>query len=143
MNNYAIVALIAVSPIGEELISIPTGWALEMPLWHVVAVSLLFNFLPVPAILSATGFMEGHPTIKRFVDFFRREKVMAITRKYGAWGVALLAPVTGVYATTVAAWALGMGKTKVMLCTMAGLAIYAAGCVLLIKLGSAVASIFS
>jgi uncharacterized membrane protein len=142
MYYYLAVALLAASPVGEELISIPAGWALGLPLWRVVAVSLAFNFLPVPLILGAIGHVEGHPWIRRFVNFFRREKTMKMAQKYGMWGVALLAPLTGVYAMAVAAWAVGIGKGKIMGYIFAGLVAYAAACAGLILSGVALAGTF-
>lgn len=135
--DYAVVALLAASPVGEELISIPAGWALGLPLWNVVAVSLVFNFLPVPVLLKMMDIAGGHPRIARFVNFFRREKVVGLARKYGFAGIALLAPLAGVYAMSVAAWVLGIPKGKTMLYIAAGLSLYAAGCVAAILGGTA------
>lgn len=130
--DYAVVAILAASPVGEELISIPAGWALGLPLWEVVTVSLVFNFLPVPVLLKMMDIAGEHPYMARFTGFFRREKVLALAQKYGFVGIAVLAPLAGVYAMSVAAWVLGMPKSKTMLYIAAGLAAYAAGCVAII-----------
>lgn len=135
--DYAVVALLAASPVGEELISIPAGWALGLPLWNVVAVSLVFNFLPVPVLLKMMDIAGGHPHIARFTGFFRREKVLALAQKHGLVVIALLAPLAGVYAMSVAAWILGIPKGKTMLYIAAGLLLYAVGSVAVILGGEA------
>lgn len=126
MGEWAAVALLAASPIGEELISIPAGWGMGLPLPRVALVSAVFNFAPVPVLLWLIGIAGEHPHIARFVGWFRKERVMNAARKYGFAGVALLAPVAGVYATTVCAWVVGIPRGRILLWTAAGLALYAA-----------------
>lgn len=138
MYDYLVVALLAASPIGEELISIPSGWALGLPLGWVVLVSVVFNFLPVPVLYKLMDIAGEHPHVARFVNFFRREKVLKWARKYGFTGVALLAPLTGVYAMSVAAWVIGIPRSRGMAAMAAGLVLYAAGTVAVI-LGGEVA----
>ncbi len=135
--DYAAVAILAASPVGEELISIPAGWGMGLPLWKVVAVSLVFNFLPVPAMLKMMDIAGEHPYLARFTGFFRREKVLRLAQKYGFLGIVLLAPLAGVYAMSVAAWTLGIPKQKTMLYIAAGLSLYASGCVAMILGGAA------
>jgi uncharacterized membrane protein len=128
-----LLALLAASPLGEELASIPVGFYQGLPILPVALVSILFNFLPVPIVLAAAHAGENNPTVLRFVNFFRREKVMRLAEKYGPLGVALLSPVAGVYSMTMCAWLLGMGKTRILAYTLAGLAAYAAAlCALLL-----------
>lgn len=135
--DYAVVALLAASPVGEELISIPAGWALGLPLWNVVAVSLVFNFLPVPVLLKMMDIGGQHPHIAGFTGFFRREKVLALAQKHGLVVIVLLSPLAGVYAISVAAWLLGIPNRKTMLSIAAGLLLYAVGSVAVIIGGEA------
>jgi uncharacterized membrane protein len=120
-------ALIAASPVGEELVAIPVGFYQNLPLLPVALVSILFNFLPAPLILAAAKIGEKHPLVLRCVNFFRREKVMNLARKYGPWGVALLSPVAGVYSMTICAWVLGISRTRIVIYTLVGLILYAVG----------------
>ncbi|MBI3580476.1 MAG: small multi-drug export protein [Nitrospinae bacterium] len=131
--NYLLLALLAASPVGEELVSIPLGFYQGLPILPEALVSMLFNFLPAAVILAAARAGENNPSALRFVNFFRRERAMKLVEKYGPWGVALLSPLAGVYSMTVCAWVLGMGKTRILAYTLAGLAAYAAVvCVLLL-----------
>lgn len=125
MGEWLAVALIAASPVGEELVSIPAGWGMGLPLVPVALVSVMFNFAPVPVLLWLVRITGDHPHVARFVGWFRREKVMNAARKYGFAGVALLAPIAGVYATAVCAWVVGMPNARIMSAIAVGLAGYA------------------
>lgn len=112
---------------GELIISIPAGYAQKLPLFQVAVVSVIFNFLPVPFILVLTEIGGKHPRIEKLLGFFRREKVLNLAQKYGFWGIAFLAPITGVYAMSVAAWVLGIKKQNILLYIFIGLVVYAVG----------------
>jgi uncharacterized membrane protein len=123
--KYVVVAAIAVSPVGEELVSIPVGYFQGLPLFSVALVSVIFNFLPVPIILLVVQTAEKHPWVQKALLFFRREKVLALAKKYGFWGVAFLSPITGVYSMAVCAWVLGIGRARINAYIFVGLVAYA------------------
>jgi uncharacterized membrane protein len=127
-----LVALLAASPVGELLIAIPTGFAQGLPLLQVAILSVVFNFLPIPFVLILTEVGGNHPRIEKLLAFFRREKVLNIAQRYGFWGVAFLAPLTGVYAMAVAAWVLGIKKTNIMFYIFIGLIAYSIGTCLIL-----------
>ncbi len=141
--KYLFLAITAASPVGEELVSIPLGFYQGLPILPVALVSVLFNFLPAPIILAAAHAGEKNPSVLRFVNFFRREKVVNLAQKYGPLGVALLSPIVGVYSMTICAWMLGMGKNRILSYTLAGIAAYAAAvCALLLGGAKVLATFF-
>ena len=48
--SVVIVALISFSPVGEEMIAIPAGVAMGLPVLISTAVAMIANFLPVPIL---------------------------------------------------------------------------------------------
>ena len=48
--KICLVALVSVSPVGEEIIAIPAGVAMGLPIFIVAPVAAAANFLPVPVI---------------------------------------------------------------------------------------------
>jgi hypothetical protein len=135
--DFIIVGLLAASPVGEELISIPVGYAEGLPLFAVAIVSIFCNFIPVPLILWLGESAGKHPYLERFLGFFRRKWAIELVEKYGFLAIVFLGPITGVYSMAVTVWVFGMGtaKSKILLSFMVGLILYAAGICAIIVLG--------
>ena len=146
LAKYVLVALTAMSPIGEELVSIPLGIGLGLDALTVALVSAGFNMLPA-LVISGLFWRAGKGTrIVRVLLKLRsgrlraaavwmlrrrsRRLVGAIDR-WGIWGVLLVTPWAGVYATTLTLEAIGMRRTRLLASIAASLSIHAAVCALI------------
>ncbi len=125
LTKVIIVALISLSPVGEELIAIPAGAALGLPVFFVAAVAAAANFLPVPALFFVFDRGNRYPKLRDWLMQRRNERVQRWMDKYGIFGLFVLAPWTGVYAATVTCELLGMKRTRISGAIAASLAFYA------------------
>ncbi len=120
-----IVALISLSPVGEELIAIPAGVALGLPVFLAAAVAAVTNFLPVPALFFIFDQGNKYPKLRDWLMRRRNERVQRWMDKYGIFGLFILTPWTGVYAATVTCELLGMKRARICAAIAASLAFYA------------------
>jgi len=70
-----IVALISLSPVGEELIAIPAGAVLGLPVLLSAAVAAAANFLPVPALFFVFDRGNKYPKLRDWLMRLRNERV--------------------------------------------------------------------
>ncbi len=120
-----IVALISLSPVGEELIAIPAGAAMGLPVFVAAAVAAVANFLPVPALFFIFNRGNKYPKMRDWFMRRRNEKVQKWMDKYGVFGLFILTPWTGVYAATVTCELLGMKRARICTVVAASLIFYA------------------
>jgi len=125
LTKVIIVALISLSPIGEELIAIPAGVALKLPVFLAAGVAAVANFLPVPALFFIFDQGNKYPKLREWLMRRRNERVQRWMDKYGIFGLFILTPWTGVYASTVTCELLGMKRTRICGAIGASLVFYA------------------
>ncbi len=125
LTKVIIVALISLSPVGEELIAIPAGAALGLPVFLAAAVAAAANFLPVPALFFVFDRGNKYPKLRDWLLRRRNERVQRWMDKYGIFGLFVLTPWTGVYAVTVTCELLGMKRTRISGAIAASLVFYA------------------
>lgn len=125
LTKVIIVALISLSPVGEELIAIPAGVALGLPVFLAAAVAAVANFLPVPALFFIFDQGNKYPKLRDWLMRRRNERVQRWMDKYGIFGLFILTPWTGVYAATVTCELLGMKRARICATIAASLAFYA------------------
>jgi uncharacterized membrane protein len=133
--SLIIVALISVSPVGEEMIAIPAGVAMGLPVFIVVLVSAAANFLPVPVISFVFYQGNKYPRIHGWLLRRRNEKVKRWMDKYGIAGLFLLTPWIGIYAATITCELLSMQRAKIYAAVAASLVFYAVIVALVLTLG--------
>lgn len=133
--SLIIVALISVSPVGEEMIAIPAGVAMGLPIFIVAPVAAAANFLPVPVISFVFYQGNKYPRIHGWLLRRRNEKVKKWMDKYGIAGIFLLTPWVGVYAATITCELLSMQRTKIYAAVAASLVFYAVIAALVLTLG--------
>ena len=121
-------AVTAMSPIDEELVSIPLGLALGLPAWHVALLSLAFNYLPVAVISLLFKFGEKNARLMAWLTKLRSRRLQKLLDKHGIAAVILVTLLTGVYITTASLELAGMNRAKIHLGVICGLVFY---CVLL------------
>jgi membrane protein YqaA with SNARE-associated domain len=90
--SLIIVALRSVSPVGEEMIAIPAGVAMGLPVFIVVAIAAAANFLPAPVVSFIFYQGNKYPRIHGWLWRRRNEKVKKWMDKYGIAGIFLLTP---------------------------------------------------
>ncbi len=125
LTKLIIVALISLSPVGEELIAIPAGVALGLPVFLAAGVAVVANFLPVPALFFVFDQRNKYPKLHDWLLRRRNERIQRWMDKYGVFGLFILAPWTGVYAATVTCELLGMKRARICVTIAASLAFYA------------------
>ncbi|MCZ7381136.1 MAG: small multi-drug export protein [Candidatus Methanoperedens sp.] len=133
--SLIIVALISISPVGEELIAIPAGVVMGLPVYIAAAVALVANFLPVPVIFFIFDQGNKYPKIQNWLRRRRNNNVKKWMEKYGVLGLLIFTPWMGVYATTITCELLGIQRSRVYAAIAASLAFYAVIAAFLITLG--------
>lgn len=136
LTKLIIVALISLSPVGEELIAIPAGVALGLPVFLAAAVAAAANFLPVPALFLIFDQGNKYPKLRDWLTRRRNERVQRWMNKYGIFGLFVLTPWTGVYAATVTCELLGMKRARVSGAIAASLVFYALIIAVLLTIGT-------
>lgn len=135
LTKLIIVALISLSPIGEELIAIPAGVALGLPVFLAAGVAAVANFLPVPALFFVFDQGNKYPKLRDWLLRRRNESIQKWMDKYGIFGLFILTPWTGVYAATVTCELLGMKRTRICGAIATSLIFYAAIFALVLTMG--------
>ncbi|MDP3104382.1 MAG: small multi-drug export protein [Candidatus Methanoperedens sp.] len=135
LTKLIIVALISLSPVGEELIAIPAGVALGLPVFLAAGVAAAANFLPVPALFFVFDRGNKYPKIRDWLMRRRNERVQKWMDKYGIFGLFILAPLTGVYAATVTCEMMGMKRVRICGAIGASLVFYAVIIAAMITIG--------
>ncbi len=135
LTKVIIVALISFSPVGEELIAIPAGVALGLPVFLAAAVAAAANFLPVPALFFIFDRGNKFPKLQDWLTRRRNERVQKWMDKYGIFGLFILTPWTGVYAATVTCELLGMRRERICGAIVVSLVFYAVMFALVLSLG--------
>jgi uncharacterized membrane protein len=133
--KICLVALVSISPVGEEIIAIPAGVAMGVPVFIVAPVAAAANFLPVPVISFIFYQGNKYPRIHGWLLRRRNEKVKKWMDKYGIAGIFLLTTWVGVYATTITCELLCMQRSKIYAVVAASLVFYAVIAALVITLG--------
>ena len=134
--KICLVALVSISPVGEEIIAIPAGVAMGLPMFIVAPVAAAANFLPVPVISFVFYQGNKYPRIHGWLLRRRNEKVKRWMDKYGIFGLFILAPWTGVYAATVTCELLGMKRAGICGAIAASLVFYALIIAVLLTIGT-------
>ena len=135
LGSYVLVAVTALSPVGEELIAIPLGVALGIDAWRVALIALSFNYIPVAAISFLFLRLERSERLMRWVGKLRRDRVQRVLDRHGTLGVLLLTPWVGVYTTTVTLELLGMQRRRIHATIVCSLVLYCIAWTLLSQLG--------
>lgn len=135
LTELFIVALISISPVGEELIAIPAGVAMGLPVFIAAAVAMVANFLPVPVLFFIFDQGNKYPKVQSWLLKRRNEKVKRWMDKYGILGLFILTPWTGVYAATITCELLSMQRSRICATIAASLVFHAVIVVLVIILG--------
>lgn len=117
------------------MIAIPAGVVMGLPVFVVVAVAMLTNFLPVPVLFFFFDQGAKYPKIQRWLLKRRSEKAKQWMDKYGVLGLFILTPWVGVYAATITCELLGMRRSRICTAIAASLMLYAVVLVLVITLG--------
>lgn len=125
LTKLFVVVLISLSPVGEELVAIPAGVAMELPVFLAAGVAAAANFLPVPVLFFIFDRGNKYPKLWDWFMRYRNERVQRWMDKYGIFGLFILAPWTGVYAATVTCELMGMKRTKICIAIAASLIFYA------------------
>lgn len=125
LTKLFVVVLISISPVGEELVAIPTGVAMGLPVFLAAAVAAAANFLPVPALFFVFDRGNKYPKLRDWLLRRRNERVQRWMDKYGIFGLFILAPWTGVYAATITCELMGMKRTRICGAIAASLIFYA------------------
>lgn len=120
-----IVALISLSPVGEEMIAIPAGVAMGLPVLIAAAVAVVANFLPVPILFFFFDQGAKHPKIHGWLLRRRNERAKRWMDKYGVPGLFILTPWIGVYAATITCELLGMRRSSICAAVAVSLMFYA------------------
>ena len=136
LTKVIIVALISFSPVGEELIAIPVGVALGLPVILSAAIAAAANFLPVPALFFVFDRGNKYQKLRDWLLRRRNERVQKWMDKYGIFGLFVLAPLTGVYAATVTCELLGMRRERICCAIAASLVFYALIIAVLLTIGT-------
>lgn len=127
--GYLAVALIALSPVGEELVAIPAGLALGLNPFITALVAMAANWLPGPVLIWGGDYL-----IKRWAFLGRWQRKSGTVQKwvsrFGIWAVVLITPWIGIYTTSLGGVFIGMKKTSLLAAITASLAIYAAAAAL-------------
>jgi len=131
-----IVALISLSPVGEELIAIPAGAVLGLPVFLVAAVAAAANFLPVPALFFVFDRGNKYPKLRDWLMRLRNERVQSWMDKYGIFGLFVITPWIGVYAATVTCELLGMRRERIWGAIAVSLVFYALIIAVLFTIGT-------
>jgi uncharacterized membrane protein len=136
LTKVIIVALISLSPIGEELIAIPAGVALGLPVLLAAGVAAVANFLPVPALFFIFDRGNKYPKLLDWLMRRRNERMQKWMNKYGIFGLFVLTPWAGVYAATVTCELLGMKRARISGAIGASLVFYALIIAVLFTIGT-------
>ncbi|MCX6000009.1 MAG: small multi-drug export protein [Chloroflexi bacterium] len=133
--KYLAVALTAMSPIGEELVAIPLGVGLGLPVLPTVILAFICNLIPVAAVSALVRVAQRNRRIAGWLQKLRRERIKRILGRCGAAGVILVTPWVGVYATVATLEVLGMPRRRLYPAVAGSLALYAIVVGLLAYLG--------
>ena len=140
LAKFVAVALIAMSPIGEELVSIPADIALRLDDVAVAIMSVAFNMLPALAISGVFWRAERGTRVVRWplrvrpallrlsaIRLLQRRsrRLAAVWDRWGIWAVVVITPWAGVYATTLTLEASGMERRRPLAAVFLGLAVHA------------------
>ena len=109
---YVAVALVAASPIGEEVLAIPLGITLGLSTVPVVLTALAFNFLPALLISLVFHRAEHSTGPLKWLLRLRSQRVARVLDRAGMLGVIIATPWLGVYAVTVSLEMLGMRRRR-------------------------------
>lgn len=141
LGKYIAVALTAASPVGEELVSIPLGVGLGLNPALVAVVSVVFNMLPALVIAGLFWRSERstrtlrvmlrlRPVALRVAVVWtlrrRSERLLNAVNRWGVWGVLLVIPWAGVYATTLTLEVAGMNRGRLLASVAVSLALHGA-----------------
>jgi hypothetical protein len=114
--QYALVFLLAATPLLEILVVIPIGVGLGLNAFGVAIFAFLGNVLPIYGIIVFYGRLHAWWDARQADDdpSKRHERATAIWNQYGLPGLALVSPVlTGVHLAATFALAVGSRKRAV------------------------------
>jgi hypothetical protein len=123
--QYVLVAAMAASPIGEELVAIPLGIGFDLPPIAVGIVALVFNFLPAVLISALFARAERSGGSLKWLTRLRRERVARLLDRFGIPAIVAGAPWLGVYGTVATLEMMGMRRRRILGAVFASLVIYA------------------
>jgi uncharacterized membrane protein len=139
LAKYILVGITAASPIGEALVAIPLGVGLGLNVVMVVLVSVVCNMAPA-LVISALFWRAERGTrvvramlglrpgiLKAGVVWVLRRRSRNLARaldRWGIWGVLLVTPWAGVYATTLTLETMGMRRARLLMSVAASLAVH-------------------
>ena len=123
MEFIELLILIFLSVVAQVWIAVPYGIAAGMNPLVVFAVTVTFNFIPIPLILKLSEKLEKgwiHSTVVWFR--MRGEKWV---EKYGFFGTVIGVPIASAYGVAIAGYVLGVDMKKIYLGIFIGLLIEA------------------
>lgn len=125
--QYALVFVLAATPLLEILIVIPIGVGLGLNAVGVAVFAFLGNVLPIYGIVAFYGQLQRWWDTRREGDESptRHKRATAIWNQYGLPGLALVSPIiTGVHLAATLALALGSKKRAVLLWMTVAIALW-------------------
>jgi len=136
VNPTAAAALITFLPIFELRGSIPFAFFSGIPLWQVLPVIILCNWMVAPVVYLFLKYllrwMVRWPWFAKIWERYTQRvqvKVERAMKGWGAWGLAIFIgiplPGSGVYTGALGAYLLGMGFGRFMWVALAGVLIAA------------------
>lgn len=131
MNDWLIVALLAIAPFSELRGSIPYGVLRGLPFFPVVLVSIALNIITgILVYFFLDGFVKIFLKLRFFKKFYNKviersqKKVHAQVEKYGWIGVALFVgiplPITGAWTGALGSYLIGLDKRKTIISIILG-----------------------
>ncbi len=142
------ITLITLIPALELRASIPYGLlATGLPLWQVVLIAVLANWLIAPLVYLALRLvlklLLRWPWFSRIWERYSQrvlKRIHASVETWGSWGLALFIgiplPGTGVYTGAIGAYLLGMSLRRFLWVALAGVALAAAIVTAVVATGS-------
>ena len=119
MNNWIILALLAMSPISECRGAIPFGISVGLNPVLVFILSIVSNILVIPAILVLLRISKIREIVYKFLGKTIERKVEEWRKKFGKYEeiglmlfVAIPLPVTGAYTGSLIAYFLELDTKK-------------------------------
>ena len=132
ISAYLAVALIALSPVGEELVAIAAGVAWGLDPYTTALVALVSNWIPAPILILGGEYLaERWAFIKRWRK--RSGTLQRWVDRTGILAVVIITPWIGIYATCLGGIFIGLKKYSLLGAATASLIIYAVASVLAAK----------
>lgn len=105
--------------------AVPASYALGLGVISSIIWAVFGNLIPVFVIHYGYEYLSDYPRINAWLDRLSSEKVQQRMNRYGAIGVLILTPWTGIWAMAITARALGMKVGRLFLFSGISVTVYA------------------